>query len=247
MSSKRSHQTRQDKIRAKEEQDSLEHTAPSPRVIRRNLKPLEALTEAQGHLITSILTRDITFITGFAGSGKTYIASALASEKLMDGEIDRIIICRPMQSCGEDMGFLPGDLNEKYAPWVQPVMDVLEERMGKTCAEYMVKIGRIQWQPLQFMRGKSLKDSWVILDEAQNTTPEQMKMFLTRIGEGSKMIINGDIDQSDLFDRHGAAQLSGLADAIDRLYGLPEIGHVNFELEDIVRHGIIRKILSRYR
>lgn len=247
MSSKRSHQTRQDKIRAKDEHDSLDHTAPPPRVTRRNLKPLQAMTEAQGHLITSILTRDITFTTGYAGTGKTYLAAALAAEKLMDGEIERIIICRPMQSCGEDMGFLPGDLNEKYAPWVQPVMDVLEERMGKTCAEYMVKIGRIQWQPLQFMRGKSLKDSWVILDEAQNTTPEQMKMFLTRIGEGSKMIINGDIDQSDLLDRHGVAQLSGLADAIDRLYGLPEVGHVNFELEDIVRHGIIRKILQRYR
>ncbi len=244
--SKRGHQNnREEKIRQAEQ--FAPEQEQSARLLRRNMRPLEAQTEAQVHLIHAIETKDITFITGPAGTGKSYIPGALASEKLTSGEIDKIVITRPMQSCGEDMGFLPGDISEKYAPWVQPIMDVLEERLGKSCAEYMVKCGRIQWSPLQYMRGKSIKSSWVILDEAQNTTPDQMKMFLTRMGEGSKLIINGDLHQSDLHDRRGDVRLSGLADAIDRLYGLPQVAHIHFELDDIVRHGLIREILVRYQ
>lgn len=240
-------QTRKDKVREQERiVDTLEMNTLPARVVRRNAKPLEAQTEAQAHLMMAIDNKDIVFITGPAGTGKSYIPSAMAAESLNNGEIERIVIARPMQSCGEDMGFLPGDISEKYAPWVQPIMDVLEERLGKSCAEYMVKCGRIQWSPLQFMRGKSIKSSWVILDEAQNTTPEQMKMFLTRMGEGSKLIINGDLNQSDLHDRRGASVVSGLADAIDRFYDVPQVAHVHFELEDIVRHGLIREILIRY-
>lgn len=219
---------------------------PRARVVRRNTRPLEAQTQAQGQLISAIMTHDVVFISGPAGTGKTYIAASMACEELQAGRIDTLFITRPMQACGEDMGFLPGELEEKYAPWVAPVMDVIEERLGKSFAECLLKNGRIQWQPLQYMRGKSLKNAWLILDEAQNTTVEQMKMLLTRIGEGSKFIINGDVNQSDLKGYRGQTVESGLYDAVWRLRDVPEIAHVEFTADDIVRHGIIRKILERY-
>lgn len=212
----------------------------------RKPKPLSAQTEAQGQMISQIQTKDITLVTGPAGTGKTYVAASLAAEMLSNKQIDKIILTRPMVACGEDMGFLPGEKEEKYAPWVAPIMDVLEERLGKGYVEYLIKSKKIVTSPLQFMRGSSLKDSFIICDEAQNITPDQMKMFLTRIGEGSKMVIDGDMKQSDLIDRRGTRLISGLEDAVNRLRKIPEIGFVEFTREDIVRHGITRKILDAY-
>lgn len=213
---------------------------------REDKTPLKAKTEAQGQLISTILTKDITFAVGPAGTGKTFVSASLAAEKLLNKEIEQIVITRPMLGCEEDMGFLPGEEEEKYAPWVEPVMDVLNERLGKRYVADLVKNERIVCKPLQFMRGKSFRDCWVLMDEAQNTTPKQMKMFLTRLGQNAKMIIDGDIDQSDLFDKRGQPIVSGLEDALSRLRGIPEVGVVEFTRDDCVRHDLTRKILDRY-
>jgi phosphate starvation-inducible PhoH-like protein len=215
-------------------------------VSKKQQGPVQAKTEAQGQLLTQIYSKDITFVTGPAGTGKTYVAAAAACDAIHAGTIDKIIVCRPMVGVGEDMGFLPGDEEEKYMPWIQPVADVFDERLGKGFHQNLMKNGRIQYKPLMMMRGSSFKDSWIILDEAQNTTPDQMKMFLTRIGENCKMIINGDALQSDLKDGRGVAQDSGLEDAVYRLRKLPAVGHVEFTMDDIVRHGLIKDILLAY-
>lgn len=209
-------------------------------------KPVQAKTQAQGQLISQIVSKDITIVSGPAGTGKTYVTASMAAEMLAAGEIERIVITRPMVACGEDMGFLPGEMEEKYAPWVAPIMDVLEEKLGKGKVKYLLKAGQIVLSPMQFMRGASMKNSFVICDEAQNITPSQMKMFLTRLGEGSKMVIDGDLRQSDLKDSRGVEQISGLADAAKRLRSIPEVGFVEFERSDIVRHGLTRKILEVY-
>lgn len=213
---------------------------------KKNTRPLEAKTETQGQMISQILAKDIVFVTGPAGTGKTYIAASMAADLFREEKVERIIITRPMIACGEDMGFLPGDMDEKYAPWAAPVLDVLEERLGNGFAKYLLKHKQIVLSPLQYMRGASLKDSFVICDEAQNMTPAQMKMFLTRLGHGSKMVIDGDIKQSDLVDHRGIVQLSGMEDAQHRLGRIPEIGFIEFTRDDIVRHGITKKILQAY-
>lgn len=217
-----------------------------PRIKAKSSKPLEAKNEAQGQLIASIKSRDITFVTGPAGTGKTYISAALAAEQLSSNQIEQLIIIRPMQECGEEMGFLPGELQDKYEPWIEPVIDVLNERLGKSHVENLRKSQRIVAKPLQYMRGKSFKDCWIIMDESQNVTADQMKMFLTRIGENSKMIIDGDINQTDLKGYKGVTIESGLARAVKSLKGIPQIGFVEFTEDDIVRHGIIKEILKRF-
>lgn len=213
---------------------------------KKNREPLRALTEQQGQYISSIKTKDITFGVGPAGTGKTYIATMMAADALLEKKIEQITISRPMVACGEDMGFLPGREDEKYAPWIEPIMDVLEERIGTSQLRMYLKNGRIKLKPLMFMRGKTHRNSWVILDEAQNTTPEQMKMFLTRIGDGSKMIINGDISQSDIVDRYGKPKPNGLTVALDKLSLISRIGMIEFTREDIVRHGLVAEILRAY-
>lgn len=206
-------------------------------------KEIQARNEAQGHYIALIKSRIITFGIGPAGTGKTYVAAALAAEALLNHETERIIVTRPAQTvAGEEHGFLPGDLNEKFAPYFEPFKDALEDRMGTSTVEYCINKGkRIKAQPIAFMRGKSFSNSWVIMDEAQNITPEQMKMFLTRIGEDCKVIIIGDIEQSDIQGPNG------LADAMHRFKGMSEIGIARFTEEDCVRSVICRKILERYK
>jgi phosphate starvation-inducible PhoH-like protein len=212
----------------------------------KQIPPLEAKTEAQAHLIMATETNDIVFGVGPAGTGKTYVFAALAADALRNNEIDQVIITRPQSACDEEMGFLPGDEEEKFAPWLVPIVEVFKERLGAGAYEYMVKHEKIRTAPFTLMRGRSFKNAYVILDEAQNSTPSQMKMFLTRLGEGSKLMINGDPKQSDLKDGRGVIKVNGLDDALDRLSGVPGIEACFFTRDDIVRHGLIRDILDRY-
>lgn len=246
-----SQQSRKDRRKDRQQRDyepnyEAAFQDPAQMVKPRKSKPLEAKTEAQGQLISAISSKDITFVNGPAGTGKTYVSATLALEALLSNKINKIMITRPMQACDEDMGHLPGEIEDKYAPWVRPVLDVFREHMTEGALGYALKMKKIEFCPLQFMRGSSFKNTWAILDEAQNVTPKQMKMFLTRIGEGSKLIIDGDVNQSDLMDGRGVYHLSGLEDAISKLKGVPEIGMVTFTRDDIVRHGLVRKILDRY-
>jgi phosphate starvation-inducible PhoH-like protein len=208
---------------------------------RKELPPLEPKTEPQMNYMDSIINNDITFSTGPAGTGKTYVITMMACEALDKGLIDQIIISRPAVEADEDFGFLPGELDEKYAPYLEPFLEYFHLKFGKSKTDYLIKAKKIKAVPLGFMRGLTFKNAWVILDEAQNTTINQMKMFLTRIGYNAKMIINGDLKQTDL-----KGQTSGLEDAINRFDYQPEFGVIKFEREDCVRHGLTGRIISLY-
>lgn len=207
---------------------------------KANTEPLKPLTENQRRYINAIKNFTLTIATGPAGAGKTYIAGSLAAEGLRSGEHDKIIITRPAVEAGEKLGFLPGEIEEKYEPYLLPFREVLEERLGKSLVEYMLKQGRIEASPLAYMRGRTFKNAFVILDEAQNTTPVQMKMFLTRIGHNCRVVVNGDMSQHDL---HGK---SGLEDAVRRISHIPAVKLVSFERSDIVRSGIVQEIVAAY-
>jgi len=213
-------------------------TAYSP---HRAKAPLTARTPAQQSYINAIKTHCLTFGIGPAGTGKSYCAGALAAEALESGRIERIILTRPAVEAGENLGFLPGEVEDKYAVYIDAFRDILNERLGPGVVDYCLRHGRIVGAPLAYMRGKTFNNNtYVILDEAQNTTPTQMKMFLTRIGEDSKVVINGDINQSDIRGPNG------LEDALQRLGGLPGVHIHRFERDDIVRSGLVRHILDRY-
>lgn len=204
-------------------------------------KPLTAYTTAQQEYIDAIQRYHLTFGIGPAGTGKSYCAGALAAEALESGRIERIILTRPAVEAGEQLGFLPGALDEKFSVYIDAFREILAERLGAGTVDYCLRHGRIVAAPLAFMRGKTFNNrTFVILDEAQNTSPAQMKMFLTRIGEGCRVVINGDIDQSDVRGHNG------LADAVDRLRNLPNVYIHKFDREDIVRSGLVRDIMDRY-
>ena len=208
---------------------------------RRCVQPLEAKTTAQKRYINAIKNNSLTFGIGPAGTGKSYCAAALAADALDAGKIERIILTRPAVEAGENLGFLPGDLNEKFAVYIEAFRDILNERLGSGAVDYFLRHGRIVAAPLAYMRGKTFQeDSFVILDEAQNTSAPQMKMFLTRIGEGCKVVVNGDVEQSDI---RGS---NGLSDAISRVQGLNNVYVHSFEREDIVRSGLVRDLMDRY-
>jgi phosphate starvation-inducible PhoH-like protein len=203
---------------------------------------LRALNKAQQQYINAIRANVITFAVGPAGTGKTYIAASYAAELLEEKLIDSVILTRPnVEASSKGFGFLPGTLAEKYLPYMEPLISVLEERLGKSYTDLLLKRGQIQMKPLEFMRGSTFKNSLCILDEAQNTTPSQMKLFLSRIGDDCKVIIDGDIAQTDI------RGLSGLADAVDRLYDVDKIGIVEFGIDDIVRSEMCKEIILRYR
>ncbi len=203
--------------------------------------PLNAQTASQQKYINAIKNNCLTFGTGPAGTGKSYCAGALAAEALESGRIERIILTRPAVEAGENLGFLPGEVDDKSAVYIDAFRDILNERLGRGVVDYCLRHGRIVGAPLAYMRGKMFNNStFVILDEAQNTTPVQMKMFLTRIGDDCKVVINGDIKQSNI---RGA---NGLEDAVQRVQGLPGVYVHTFEKEDIVRSGIVRHLLDRY-
>jgi phosphate starvation-inducible PhoH-like protein len=207
---------------------------------RRVLEPIQALTKAQGAYITAILENVITFGIGPAGTGKSYVVAGLAADMLREKKIDRILLTRPGVEAGEKFGFIPGELEEKYAPYIEPFRDIFNERLGRSQVDYLIKHKRICAMPLAFMRGRTFKNCWAILDEAQNTTPGQMKLFLTRIGDNCKVIIDGDIEQKDITTQ------SGLSDAVNKLKNTRKVGIVEFTVEDVVRSGIVKDILSAY-
>ncbi|NQY90396.1 MAG: PhoH family protein [Deltaproteobacteria bacterium] len=185
---------------------------------------------------------DLVFAIGPAGTGKTYLAMAMAVATLLSGKVNRIILTRPAVEAGEKLGYLPGDLAEKINPYLRPLYDALYDMVGpERAAEYMER-GTVEVAPLAFMRGRTLNDSFVILDEAQNTTPEQMKMVLTRLGFSSQAVITGDVTQIDL----AAGQVSGLVDARRVLEGTEGIEFVYFDQDDVVRHPLVREIITAY-
>lgn len=203
-------------------------------------KPLQALTEAQGHYLAAIQTRTIVFGVGPSGTGKTAVAAMSAADRFLAGDIERIIITRPIVEVGATLGFLPGTVEQKHAPYLVPIYAVLESRLGRGRLEYALKAGQIEATPLELMRGQNFDNCWVLLDEAQNTTIGQMKMFLTRIGRNAKVLINGDIEQIDI------DVPSGLTDALNRLQGHPQIGICEFTWEDVVRSALVKDILRAY-
>ena len=205
-------------------------------------KPIQARTHNQQLLVSSFDKNDLLFAIGPAGSGKTFTAIALAVKALKNKQVRKIILSRPAVEAGEKLGFLPGDMREKIDPYLQPLYDALEEMLPQQkLTEYMEK-GIIQIAPLAFMRGRTLSNAVVILDEAQNTTIPQIKMFLTRLGMSAKMIVTGDLTQVDL----PASQKSGLRDAIERLSDVQGIQVVNFDEKDIVRHPLVTRIIKAY-
>lgn len=207
-----------------------------------NGRAITARSHNQQKLVEAYSTSDLLFAVGPAGSGKTYTAIALAVRALRNKEVRRLILSRPAVEAGEKLGFLPGDMKEKIDPYLQPLYDALQDMIpAQKLQEYMER-GVIQIAPLAFMRGRTLSDAVVILDEAQNTTVPQLKMFLTRLGFGSKMIITGDLTQIDL----PASQTSGLKDAVDRLDNIPGISIIRTNQKDIVRHPLVGKIVEAY-
>lgn len=209
--------------------------------LRKKVEPLQAQTEAQGHYIHALESATLVFAIGPAGTGKTYVAASYAAEQFAQKRIQQIIITRPNIEVGAGMGFLPGDLEEKYLPYLAPFQSIMIERMGVGAYEYAIKSKKIQPEPLGFMRGKTFNDAIIICDEAQNVTPSEMKMFLTRIGRNCTVVVDGDADQCDL---NGP---SGLMDAVHRLCNVPGVKVVEFTEDDIVRSGIVRDILKAYR
>ncbi len=209
-------------------------------VERKILEPIQALTKAQGAYMNAILDNIITFGIGPAGTGKSYVVAGLAADMLREKKIDRILLTRPGVEAGEKFGFIPGELEEKYAPYIEPFREIFNERLGRSQVDYLLKHKRICAMPIAFMRGRTFKNCWAILDEAQNTTPGQMKLFLTRIGDNCKVIIDGDIEQKDIPTQ------SGLTDAISRLKHTRKVGLVEFTVEDVVRSGIVKDIIKAY-
>ncbi len=199
-------------------------------------------TGGQKRYVDAVRNNTITFGIGPAGTGKTYLAVAIATAALMRREVARIILTRPAVEAGERLGFLPGDLAAKVDPYLRPLFDALYDMLDAERVEALLERGQVEVAPLAFMRGRSLNDSFIILDEAQNTTPEQMKMFLTRLGFGSRMVVNGDITQVNL----PRAQRSGLVSATDILEGVEDIGFVRLDRRDVVRHRLVQRIVDAY-
>lgn len=207
-----------------------------------NGKPVTARTPNQKKLVEEVATHDLTFALGPAGTGKTYIAIALAVKMLKDKVVRKIILSRPAVEAGEKLGFLPGDMKDKIDPYLQPLYDALEDMIPALKLREYMEAKTIQIAPLAFMRGRTLNDAVIVLDEAQNTTTHQIKMFLTRLGMGAKMIITGDITQIDL----PRSTSSGLIQALKVLRDVKGIGKVEFGKKDIVRHQLVQRIVEAY-
>ena len=222
---------------------STERGAIPSVMIRTRKKTIVPRTPAQAHYMRELATNDMIFALGPAGTGKTYIAVAQAVSQLITGSVQRLILSRPAVEAGEKLGFLPGDMKDKVDPYLRPLYDALHDCLPAEQVERRIASGEIEIAPIAFMRGRTLADAFVILDEAQNTTPAQMKMFLTRFGQNSRMVICGDPNQTDLPSGVGA---SGLADATVRLEGVEGISMTRFTAADVVRHPIVGRIVEAY-
>ena len=207
-----------------------------------NGKPIKARTPNQQLLVKTFTENDLTFALGPAGTGKTYLTVAMAVRALKNREVRKIILSRPAVEAGEKLGFLPGDMKDKIDPYLQPLYDALEDMIPNAKLKEYMETKVIQIAPLAFMRGRTLNDAIVVLDEAQNTTTHQIKMFLTRLGMGSKMIVTGDVTQIDL----PRTTASGLIQALKILRNVKGIGRVEFEKKDIVRHHLVQRIVEAY-
>ena len=210
--------------------------------IKTSRKHINIRSTNQQKYVNAIIENDAVFAIGPAGTGKTYLAVARAVEALESSNIKRIVLVRPAVEAGEKLGFLPGDLSEKVDPYLRPIYDALYEFIGFERVNRLIEKQVIEVAPLAFMRGRTLNEAYIILDEAQNTTIPQMKMFLTRMGFGSKMVITGDITQIDL----PVPNQSGLIDAIKILHNIENIAFCNFDAHDVVRHQLVKKIVSAY-
>lgn len=203
---------------------------------------IEPRTSGQRAYLQAVRNNHLTFALGPAGTGKTFLAVACAVELLRRGEVERLVLTRPAVEAGENLGFLPGDMREKVDPYLRPIYDALGEMSGTRQLAHYIETGVIEVAPLAFMRGRTLNRAFVILDEAQNTTPVQMKMFLTRLGDRSRCVVNGDVTQIDLAD----PSRSGLLDAAGLLRGIPDVGFIEMGREDIVRHPLVAAIVHAY-
>lgn len=204
-------------------------------------QPLQARNPSQKRFINAIRNHCLTFGTGPAGTGKSYCAVSLAAEYLESGTIERIVLTRPAVEAGEQLGYLPGAVEDKFSVYIDAFRDILNERLGTGAVDYCIRHGRIVAAPLAYMRGKTFNDeTFVIMEEAQNTSITQMKMFLTRIGDDAKVVINGDVNQSDIRTKNG------LVDAIERVQGLKDVYIHEFDRNDIVRSGLVRELIDRY-
>jgi phosphate starvation-inducible PhoH-like protein len=213
-----------------------------PVMIRTRKKTIVPRSATQIRYMEALVRNDIIFALGPAGTGKTYLAVAQAVSQLITGSVDRLILSRPAVEAGERLGFLPGDMKEKVDPYLRPLYDALYDTLPAEQVERRISSGEIEIAPIAFMRGRTLAESFIILDEAQNTTPNQMKMFLTRFGMNSRMVICGDPRQVDLPD----PSKSGLADAVNRLEGVEGVSVIRFNAADVVRHPIVGRIVEAY-
>lgn len=211
-------------------------------VLKTKKRYIYPRSATQAQYIQEMLKNELVFGLGPAGTGKTYLAVALAVSMMLEGNIDKIILSRPAVEAGENLGFLPGDLKEKVDPYLRPLYDALYEMLPAEQVDKKLALGEIEIAPLAFMRGRTLSNAFIILDEAQNTTPMQMKMFLTRLGENSRMVVNGDLSQVDL----PRGVVSGLRDALHTLKDVDNISSVTFSANDVVRHGLVAKIVKAY-
>ena len=217
-------------------------SAPPRVMIRTRKKTIVPRSTIQTHYMEALASQDMIFALGPAGTGKTYLAVAQAVSMLIGGQVDRLILSRPAVEAGERLGFLPGDMKEKVDPYLRPLYDALYDMLPTEQVERRIASGEIEIAPIAFMRGRTLNDAFIILDEAQNTTPAQMKMFLTRFGMRSRMVVCGDPSQVDL-PQPGQ---SGLQDAVSRLEGIEKISMIRFGSGDVVRHPLVGKIVEAY-
>lgn len=233
---------KRDQSQTDDNRHDLKNLDQSHLALKTTKKTVYPRSKTQAAYVEAILKHDCIFGIGPAGTGKTYLAAAAAVAMLQADKVDRIILCRPAIEAGERLGFLPGDMKEKVDPYLRPLYDALADVMFRDKLEKAMIAEVVEVAPLAFMRGRTLSRAFVILDEAQNTTPMQMKMFLTRLGEGSRMVITGDPSQIDL----PAGTKSGLQDALDVLKGIKDVPVVQFTEQDVVRHPLVGRIVSAY-
>jgi len=224
-------------------EDEVRELLSTPLVLKIRKKSVVPRNLSQRHFLDLILKKDLVFGIGPAGTGKTFLAMIVALDFLLRGEVQRIVLARPAVEAGEALGFLPGDLEEKLLPYLRPLYDAMDEVLGPVEARKLIEAGVVEIAPLAYMRGRTLGKCFALLDEAQNTTRSQMMMFLTRLGEGSKMVVTGDLTQIDLPPR----EESGLLEARKVLFGVKDVYFHEFDQGDVVRHPLVSKIISAYQ